>query len=482
MVKQRKHSNSRASDFSDYLGGGLRGKDRNAFERRLQKDPFEAEAAEGLGLVSREEMEEDLRTAALKIRRRISRKRRIAWYSAAAAIASLMIVATIFFTVDDGNMDRYLTAPEFEEAAKEKPDAPSMIKKETRKDVIPDAADGKAADILQGAGKEEEPVTGAGTEDESLPGTDPEEDRVQAKVQEEEPLLKEVADDTEVRELNLQDQAMKATRQDAAQSRLKQDTEDHSQATARAEEKGGTETIRAEGYEDEITQQLQGQFAGINVTQNLQGEVSGIVYSADDLEPLPGVTLFIKGSTAGTVSGVDGRFSLKKADVSGSTLVATYIGMQTEEIPLDYSQPMEIAMVPDAVQLDEVVVVGQTSSAKTMLTGAVTKVEPEPGAATEYTSASPVAGIIDYKQYIDSTLTYPADTASGNREVVVLKFSVTPGGRPYDFEEVRSPGAPFTREAIRVITEGPDWIPTTRDGIYVDDQVRLRIVFRPASQ
>jgi TonB family protein len=129
-----------------------------------------------------------------------------------------------------------------------------------------------------------------------------------------------------------------------------------------------------------------------------------------------------------------------------------------------------------------VVVVGQASSSKSALTGAVTIAEPDPVKTTEYISASPEDGIIDYKEYIDSTLTYPADAGSGDREVVVVKFSVTPDGRPSDIRVIRSPGDAFSREANRVITEGPDWRPATRDGIYVDDGVRLRIVFRPASQ
>src|SRR6056297_780324 len=139
MGKQHKHSNNKASDFFDYLSGKLSGKERNAFERRLQKDPFEAEAAEGFAKVSQDEAEQDLERVVGRIRNRIRRKRRIVWYSAAAAVASLMIVATIFFNVDDGSMDRYKTAPEFGEAAQEQTTGPAVEKKKPRKDAIPEA-------------------------------------------------------------------------------------------------------------------------------------------------------------------------------------------------------------------------------------------------------------------------------------------------------------------------------------------------------
>jgi hypothetical protein len=152
--------------------------------------------------------------------------------------------------------------------------------------------------------------------------------------------------------------------------------------------------------------------------------------------------------------------------------------MQTEEIPLDASQPIEIAMLPESLQLDEIVVVGHAGSARVALTSTVTKVEPDPASETEYITASPANGIAAYRQYIDTTLVFPTIAAPSEKEVVVLKFSITPSGRPYNFRVVRSPGEPFSEEAIRVITEGPDWYPATRDGTYADDDVRLRIVFQ----
>jgi hypothetical protein len=42
---------------------------------------------------------------------------------------------------------------------------------------------------------------------------------------------------------------------------------------------------------------------------------------------------------------------------------------------------------------------------------------------------------------------------------------------------VRSPGESFSKEAIRLVEEGPDWIPASRDGEYSETPVRLRVVF-----
>lgn len=584
MGKQRRHSNSKASEFFDYSAGKTRGKERNAFERRLQKDPFEAEAAEGLEMVSREEMEEDLRAAAIKIRRRTSRRRRITWYSAAAAVASLMIVATIFFNIDDGSMDRYKTAPEFEEAAQEQPSAPAIEKKERRKDVIPEAEPGLLEERLEGEIREEQQMPAAGQEDQNIkgavdkeqrrpetiqenqnipgageqdqrrPGAGREDKKMQAVIEkdqrlptadqvktnqenmvqeaeafdlaeqkvipedlsrkklfEEEVIAPDAAQDVTAREVKAREVAAEekalAREIDEAQSKLliseaqpvKDEmspvTDDAQPVKAEAPsvageappvvaeaQKAPSQTRPADAQQEDMARQLKGRVQGVEITTTPQGQVSGVVYSAEDLEPLPGVSLFIKGSTTGTVSDINGKFTLNISDTSGNTLVAQSIGMKTEEIPLQAIEPMEIAMVPDALQLDEVVVVATGSSAeKTALTG-VSTVKPDPVTSTEYSSATPVDGIINYKRYIDSTLTYPADAGSGEKEVVVLKFYITPDGRPYGFRVVRSPGDPFSEEAIRVVTQGPDWKPSTRDGVYVNDETRLRIVFRPTQQ
>jgi TonB family protein len=84
-----------------------------------------------------------------------------------------------------------------------------------------------------------------------------------------------------------------------------------------------------------------------------------------------------------------------------------------------------------------------------------------------------------FRRYVDTTLVYPHTATPGEKEVVVLKFTITPDGRPSDFRVIQSPDTSFTREAIRVIENGPDWNPATRNGIYVDEEVQLRIVFRP---
>lgn len=131
MGKQRKYRITGASDFFGYGEGKLSAEERNAFERQLQRDPFAEDAAEGFAMISREEAEADLKKAAGRIRRRINRRQRIAWYSVAAAVASILVVTTIFIQLGDSGLDKYKTAPGFSEAADEKPtSAPALTMEE----------------------------------------------------------------------------------------------------------------------------------------------------------------------------------------------------------------------------------------------------------------------------------------------------------------------------------------------------------------
>ena len=82
--------------------------------------------------------------------------------------------------------------------------------------------------------------------------------------------------------------------------------------------------------------------------------VSGVVTSTADGLPLPGVTIIEKGTSNGTQTDFDGNYSLQTT--SGNTLVYSYVGMQTEELPI-HSSIMNVGLNEDIQLLDEVVIV-----------------------------------------------------------------------------------------------------------------------------
>ncbi len=83
--------------------------------------------------------------------------------------------------------------------------------------------------------------------------------------------------------------------------------------------------------------------------------VSGTVTSGEDGSPIPGVNVIIKGTTSGTATDFDGKYTLKVP--SGDViLVFSYIGFTTEEIQVGNRTVLDVVMTPDITQLGEIVV------------------------------------------------------------------------------------------------------------------------------
>lgn len=90
-------------------------------------------------------------------------------------------------------------------------------------------------------------------------------------------------------------------------------------------------------------------------------------------EGLPGVTVLVKGTTNGTVTDIEGNYSLNVADAK-STLVFSYIGFKSQEVPVGNNTLLNITLATDSKQLEEVVVVGYGTQKKSDLTGAISSV------------------------------------------------------------------------------------------------------------
>lgn len=91
-------------------------------------------------------------------------------------------------------------------------------------------------------------------------------------------------------------------------------------------------------------------------------------------EPIPGVTILIKGSTVGTVSDIDGNFTLPQVS-TGNTLKISFMGMKTQEYEIKENQnTINITMHDEAIGLAEVVAVGYGTMRKSDLTGSVKRV------------------------------------------------------------------------------------------------------------
>lgn len=101
--------------------------------------------------------------------------------------------------------------------------------------------------------------------------------------------------------------------------------------------------------------------------------VTGVVTSADDGQPLPGVSVAIKGTTSGTITGIDGSYSITVPE--NATLVFSFVGMTTQEFVITESAVLDVVMETDIAKIDEIVVVGYGTQRKSLITGAISKVE-----------------------------------------------------------------------------------------------------------
>lgn len=86
-----------------------------------------------------------------------------------------------------------------------------------------------------------------------------------------------------------------------------------------------------------------------------QKEITGTVTSTEDGSTLPGVAVYVKGSTGGTTTQVDGTYKIKVADTD-IALVFSMLGMQTQEVPIGSSLVIDVKMEPEKTNLKEVVV------------------------------------------------------------------------------------------------------------------------------
>ncbi len=107
---------------------------------------------------------------------------------------------------------------------------------------------------------------------------------------------------------------------------------------------------------------------GLQQTVPVKGKVSS---STGD--PLPGVTILVKGTSIGTITDADGVYSIN-TEGKGNVLVFSFIGMKPVEVTIDGRNRIDVKMQEETIGLDEVVAIGYGTQKKVNLTGAVSSV------------------------------------------------------------------------------------------------------------
>lgn len=101
--------------------------------------------------------------------------------------------------------------------------------------------------------------------------------------------------------------------------------------------------------------------------------ISGTVTDASSGETLPGVNVLVKGTSIGTATNADGAFELDVPSLQ-DTLVFSFIGYETRQVPIQGRSEIDIALSPQSIQGEEMVVVGYGTQQRESLTGSVSSV------------------------------------------------------------------------------------------------------------
>ena len=136
-----------------------------------------------------------------------------------------------------------------------------------------------------------------------------------------------------------------------------------------------TKTFATEAYKEDFSSKVEN-VAIINIdnlSTKQQTAVTGKVVDKKG-NPIPGVTVLIKGTSIGVASDFDGNYSLDVED-SNSILVFSYLGFLSQEVTVNDQNVINITLIESDYELDEVVVIGYGTIKKVNLTGSVATIK-----------------------------------------------------------------------------------------------------------
>jgi hypothetical protein len=410
-----------------YLKGILSDRQRHDLERDMMRDAFDEEAFEGLSMLSETELKTDMQKLGQRLQERITKKERSIplWLKIAAGI--------LFF----GGIGSYLYV------TMKTPSAPVVVaqNKSTGKDSNTLAVSPHVTDTMQLAMKEDQPKAGG-----IRTGAAKENARRSEYVEEKkEDIAANVPASEEITEIKAPDEPAVLSEKSAAAA------EDKPPAVKRAVPSSPS--------------------------------VKGNVYSGKVLdetgEALPGVTIQEKGTTNGTVTDMNGNFTLSVKDTS-SALDFSYVGYHTAELDPRKTSIDQVTLEPEVTALDEVVVVGYGTQQKSTITGAVSTIdmdEDKPSAAPEITKPVPPQNSMrDFKKWIYERIDFSSMKSLTGKQRVTVELMIYRDGSIGDIQFRNTVADDVAKEIQRVISQSPRWQPARQSNTPVDSKIIIRLV------
>ena len=143
-------------------------------------------------------------------------------------------------------------------------------------------------------------------------------------------------------------------------------------------------------------------------------------------QPLPGVTVLVKGTTQGTISDFDGNYTIENVPTD-AVLAFSFVGMRTQEVVVGTQSTINVIMAEDAIGIEEVVAVGYGTQKKTNLTGAVQSVS-----ASELKDRPVVSAVSSLQGAIPNLNVYVSDGKANSVPTLNIRGTTTlsGGGEP----------------------------------------------------
>lgn len=467
MSSDKNHS----EDYKKYLKGEMSSQEANAFERSLLNDPFGHEAMEGLESQEPNQVFADIE----ELQKSVSHtsQKSFNWMRIAAVVALLLVsVFALLFTIDQTEMDSELVLEEKVSPSIQSDSLDNSSEIEDTKKLIAEAEVIEGPEVKTFKKDGQKVVEKIELSDEVAEYIE----TLEAK-----PVMTLAEADNpveELTELKLDDSSIETTLQgkvagvqiaETAPIVLTTPSIDSSELIAAdlltnslvAQER--SVASKRENAEDNTSRKTalrsQSSLPISAVSDNMT--VSGTV-TDDTGEALPGVNVFIKGTTSGTQTDLDGNFVLPKLD--NMSLVFAFVGFESQEIQVGSRTTIDVSL-GGATELQEVVVTGYSTSDK----------DPIPS----FSPAKPTIGFRKYNKYLKENLQYPEQAKSNEIEgTVTLELTISPRGEITNIDIKKSLGYGCDEEAIRLVKEGSEWNAAKRDGINTKDTVKVKVKFK----
>jgi TonB family protein len=439
-------------DIERYRRGELSAAQRHALEKKALSDPFLADALEGAEEISSDEFSKDVAGLSEKI---LPRKTLFTPLRIAAGLLVVIAGGWVSLSLLNQPDTELLTSSEKksqksvaqdsaareEQIKDEKKDQLLTLKREDKKEVpqterprVPPTVSPELASRDGGAGAK------------------PSEEPVQQQA--------EIADAGPVSE---QEAARDSIRAPVAQTSKTQGlASEQPEEQSRRASSGSTLKKQADFIPSDDAKAKKDESDGRKI-------ITGKVMMAEDDLALPGVNVRVKGSSQGTVTDLNGNYSLEVVQAN-PTLVFSFIGLQTQEGVPGNSRTLDIKLAEDVSQLSEVVVTG-------------TAVPADLSSEPVIKLAEPVGGLRAYDKYLDGNLRYPQQAIENNiKGRVYIQFTVSVDGSLGEFKVMKSLGYGCDEEVIRLVKEGPAWVPSTENNIPTESLVRVKMKFDPSKR